>query len=187
MLTDKSMNQTLAKLSRLTGTLMNRLFIPVERLAAQGQFETTEPLHAIPDAARFGPAKERWGGAGVYGWLRYGFTVPEALDGKPLFFWPRTGFYEATLWVNGRIHSNYAAKFVEGSHGNHWCNRFTAAARAGETYDFALECYAYHTMPGTQPLSQEQFADFTYPVAPADICLREKKLRTVSGETMRVP
>ena len=173
MLTDKSMNQTITKLSRLTDTLMKRLFIPVGQLMPQGQFETTTPLHAIPDAAQFGQVKGRWGGDGVYGWFRYAFSVPEALEGKSLFLWPHTGFYEATLWVNGRIHSNYAAKFVEGSHGNHWCNRFTAAARAGETYDFALECYAYHTMPGTQPLSQERMGDFTYPVAPADVCVRD--------------
>ena len=102
--------------------------------------------------------------------------MPEELDGKALFFWPRTGFYEATLWVNGRIHSNYAAKFVEGSHGNHWCNRFTPAAKAGETFDFAMECYAFHTMPGTQPLSDERQADFTYPVAPADICVRDDEV-----------
>ena len=176
MLTDKSMNQTINKLTRFTSTLMKRLFIPVGQVEALGLYETREPLHDIPDASLFGPAKERWGGEAVYGWFRYAFTVPDELDGKALFFWPHTGFYEATLWVNGRIHSNYAAKFVEGSHGNHWCNRFTPAAKAGEIFDFAMECYAFHTMPGTQPLSDERQTDFTYPVAPADICVRDDEV-----------
>ena len=176
MLTDNSMNQTVSKLSRFVNTLMQRLFIPVGQAEALGLYETREPLHAIPDASLFGPLPDRWGGEGVYGWFRLRYTVPQALAGKALFFYPHTGFYEATLWVNGTIHSNYAAKFVEGSHGNHWCNRFTPAARAGETYDFAMECYAFHVMPGTQPLSDETQRDFTYPVASVDICVRDDEV-----------
>ncbi|MBO4298979.1 MAG: alpha-mannosidase [Clostridia bacterium] len=176
MLTDKSMNQTVTKLKRFTATLMDRLFIPVGQAEAKGLYQTTQPLHAIPDASLFSPTPERWGGEGVYGWFLMDYTVPEALDSKALFIRPRTGFYEATLWVNGVIHSNFAAKFIEGSHGNHWCNRFTASAKAGEAFAFAMECYAYHDMPGTQPLTGEALADYTYPVAPTDICMRDDEV-----------
>ncbi len=176
MLTDKSMNQTLAKLNRLLHTLKDRLFTPVGQAEPLGLYETRQPLHEIPDDALFGSQGERWGGEAVYGWFRFSYAVPPELEGKALFFWPRTGFYEATLWVNGRIHSNYAAKFVEGSHGNHWCNRFTPAAKAGEVFDFALECYAFHNVPGTQPLSHESRTDYTYPIGPAHICLRDDEI-----------
>ena len=176
MLTDRSMLQTVAKLDRLVATLRERIFIPVGQADCLGLYETREPLHAIPDESRFGPATARWGGEGVYGWFRLRYETPAALAGRALFLYPHTGFFEATLWVNGRIHSNYAAKFNEGSHGNHWCNRFTASAGAGEVFDFALECYAWHDMPGTQPLADERMKDYTYPVAPAEVCVRDDEV-----------
>ncbi|MBR0462818.1 MAG: alpha-mannosidase [Clostridia bacterium] len=179
MLTEKSMQQTLGKLQRFTRTLRNRLFIPVASIEAKGLYETRTPLHQIPDRSLFGPVSKTWGGEGVYGWFVMEYTVPVELDGKPLFLYPHTGFYEATLWVNGCIHSNYAAKYIEGSHGNHWCNRFTPAAQAGESYQFALECYAFHDMPGTQPLTCERQESYVYPCAPADICLRDDEVMDV--------
>ncbi len=173
MLTDRSMEQTVKKLTRFTNTLMKRLFIPVGQAEQLGYFGTREPLHSIPDVGLFSATPEHWGGEGLYGWFLMRFAVPKELDGRALFLYPHTGFYEATLWVNGKIHSNYAAKIVEGSHGNHWCNRITPAAKAGETFDFALECYAFHDVPGTQPLESERWTDYTYSVAPTDICVRD--------------
>ena len=173
MLTERSMSQTVRKLQRLTHTLRERLFIPVGQAELLGCFQTTEPLNRIPDAALFSPAPARWGGEGVYAWFRLRYRVPEVLAGKALFLYPHIEYFEGTLWVNGKIHSNYAAKFNEGSHGNHWCNRFTASAVAGETYDFALECYAWHHVPGTVPLRDESLKDYTYAVAPTDVCVRD--------------
>lgn len=177
MLSDQSMEQTVSKLDRLAQMLKDRLFIPVGEAEMLGLYETKEPLHEIPDASLFGPLSQRWGGDGVYGWFRMKYTVPEELDGKALFLWPRLGFYEATLWVNGCIHSNYAAKFVEGSHGNHWCNRITASAHAGENIDLALEGYCWHTGPGSQPLVRDTRKDFTYPVDRVDVCVRDEAVR----------
>ncbi len=176
MLTDHSMNQTAGKLDRFVETLRERLFIPVGEARLTGCFQTTEPQNAIPADALYGPVPGRWGGEGVYAWFRMEYTVPDSLDGKPLFLWPRIGFYEGTLWVNGRIHSNYAAKFNVGSHGNHWCNRFCAGARAGESFRFDLECYAWHDMPGTQPLDDERMRDYSYPVDRTDVCVRDDEV-----------
>lgn len=175
MFTEKSFEQTIAKLKRLTQTLYARLFTPVGHAQKQRQYQTTAPLHQIPDEALFSPVGEmsRWGGEGMYGWFKAEYTVPAELDGQALYLFPRTEFYEATLWVNGEIHSNYAAKFVEGSHGNHYCNRIAAHAKAGETFHLALECYAYHDMPGTQPLTNIRFKDYTYPIGSMDVCIRD--------------
>ena len=147
MITENGMNQTKNKLTRFIGTLKSLMFRPVGSIETT-LYQTKQPLNEIPDARLFKPADSpAWGGDGVYGWFKGEYTVPAELDGKAIFLWPRMKFYEATLWVNGKIHSNYAAKFVEGSHGNHYCNRITPCAKAGEKFDFALEGYAYHDMP----------------------------------------
>ena len=175
MLAARSMEQTLTKLERFCGTLKNRMFIPAGEAQICGFCQTREPLRQIPDAKDYGPVPlDRWGCEGEYGWFRMEFTVPKELQGKALFLYPHLGFYEATLWVNGRIHSNYAAKYVEGSHGNHWCNRFTESARSGEMYRFDLEAYCFHLVPGTQPLSHAEITDFTYPMGGADVCVKDE-------------
>ncbi|MBQ8162088.1 MAG: alpha-mannosidase [Clostridia bacterium] len=170
------MIQTARKLERFADALHEMIFVKCGEAKAEGYFETLTPLSSIPSPASFGPVPETWGGEGKYGWFSLSFDVPPELDGKVLFLYPHTGFYEATLWVNGRIHSNYAAKYVESSHGNHWCNRFTAKARAGERYDFALECYAFHEVPGTAPFENTAQEDYTYPVRAADVCIRDDEL-----------
>lgn len=175
MLTARSFEQTIVKLKRLSETLYNRLFLPVGQAQNQRLYQTTIPLHQIPEEHLFSSIAEqtRWGGEGVYGWFKAEYTVPAELNGKALYLYPRTEAYEGTLWLNGALHSNYAAKFVEGSHGNHYCNRITASAKAGETFSFVLECYAYHDMPGTQPLLDEALKDYTYPIGPMEICIRD--------------
>ncbi len=177
MLTEKSVAQTLVKLKRLESTLERRLFQKVDEVAVRF-FQTAEPLHHIPEESQFGPlpAIGRWGGEGQYGWFRGAYTVPPELNGKDLFLYPRIGGYEATLWVDEKIHSNFAQKTLVGSHGNHYCNRFVACARAGAKVEMALEYYAYHQMPGCFPLTQESQEDFTYPLGPVDVCLRDDQV-----------
>lgn len=177
MLTQGSFRQTEVKLKRFVKLLAERTFQPVGQANLRSLYQTTEPTHHIPADSLFAPVGNtaEWGGDGMYGWFKADYTVPEELNGKALFLYPHIGFYEATLWVNGRIHSNYAAKFTEGSHGNHYCNRITATAKAGERFDFALECYAYHDMPGTMPLVTEDWK-FRYPIAPIDVCVRDDEI-----------
>ena len=174
MLTDRSMNQTVKKLQRLSQTLFDRMFIKVHSITDFDVFETKQALHEIPNAELFQPlaADRKWGGEGVYGWFRFSYTVPQALDGQALFLYSHIDAYEETLWVNGRIHSNYANKFVEGSHGNHYCNRINAKAKAGEKMEFALEAYAWHRVPGCMPLSNEAAESYIYHAGSMDICIR---------------
>ncbi|MBR3929896.1 MAG: alpha-mannosidase [Clostridia bacterium] len=178
MLTVRGFEQTRRKLERFCETLYQRLFTPVGQAQNLRIYETTRPLHEIPDDRLFSGVngREKWGGEGVYGWFKGEFVVPEELDGKALYLYPRMDAYEGTLWVNGKIHSNFAAKFVEGSHGNHYCNRITASAKAGETFSFALENYAFHDMPGTQPLFYETFSTYLYKMGGMDICVRDDEI-----------
>ena len=109
MITENGMNQTKNKLTRFIGTLKSLMFRPVGSIETT-LYQTKQPLNEIPDASLFKPADSpAWGGDGVYGWFKGEYTVPAELDGKAIFLWPRMKFYEATLWVNGKIHSNYAA------------------------------------------------------------------------------
>ena len=137
-------------------------------------YQTQQVLHAIPSQENFGSLPETWGGEGAYGWFRGSYTVPAELDGQALFLRPLTDGYEATLWVNGCVHSNYARKEIVGSHGNHYCNRIRAKAEAGERIELALEYYAYHRMPGTQPLQYEAQDSFVYRVGDVQVCLRDE-------------
>ncbi len=175
MITDPGLNQTIRKLERLCDTLYARMFQPVGTARVLGIYETRTPLHTPPDAELFTAPGSRWGGEGVYGWFHLSYTVPEELSGRALYLMPEMRYYEATLWVNGCIHSNYAAKFVESSHGNHWCNRFAEKAAGGETYDFMLECYAWHDVPGNHPLSEERLPDYTWETGNASVMIRDEQ------------
>lgn len=173
MITDKAVGQTQKKLTRFLSTLEARFFRPVDTVDMQF-YQTQQVLHAIPSQENFGPLPETWGGEGAYGWFRGSYTVPAELDGQALFLRPLTDGYEATLWVNGCVHSNYARKEIVGSHGNHYCNRIRAKAEAGERIELALEYYAYHRMPGTQPLQYEAQDSFVYRVGDVQVCLRDE-------------
>lgn len=177
MLAPNSMIKTLEKLNRLAGMLQERLFVPIGQAQGLRLYETTTPLHEIPAEGLFKeiPESRTWGGDGVYGWFRCSYTVPQEYDGKALYLYNHIGAYEGTLWVDGRMHSNYAAKYVEVTHGNHYCNRITGAAKAGQTFEFALECYAYHDMPGTQPFENEEH-NYIFPIGSLDVCLRDDEV-----------
>ncbi len=177
MLAEKSVAQTLAKLKRLESTLERLLFQKAGEVHVRF-FQTAEILHQVPEEDRFGPLPEsgQWGGESQYGWFLGTYVIPSELEGKDLFLYPRIGGYEATLWVDGKIHSNFAQKTLVGSHGNHYCNRFQTNARAGSKMDIALEYYAFHDMPGTQPLTDEIYAGYTYPIGPVEVCLRDDEI-----------
>lgn len=177
MITNKAVGQTLKKLRRFLTSLEGRFFKPVGTVDMRF-FQTFDVLHEIPDDSCFGPLPENgmWGEEWAYGWFKGSYEVPEALAGKALYLRPLTGGYEATLWLNGRIHSNFATKEVVGSHGNHYCNRIRKEAVAGEKLDIALEYYAYHRVPGTQPLVSEALPTHTYAIADTQICLRDDEV-----------
>ncbi len=173
MLTNQSMLQTAAKLDRFCQTLRGRLFVPQCEVPLTAFSQSATPHHAIPEG-EYGPdIPDAWGGEGVYAWFRMHFTVPDALAGRSLYLWPRMGYYEGTLWVDGCIHSNYASKIIMHSHGNHYCNRFAESAEAGRAYTFDVECYAWHDMPGTSPLSNES-VPHVYKTGGAAVCTRDE-------------
>ena len=178
MISNKAVGQTLKKLRRFMTTLEERFFVPVGTVNDMRFYQTFDVLHEIPADDKFGPLPEsgKWGEEWAYGWFKGSYTVPEELAGKTLYLRPLSGGYEATLWLNGRIHSNFATKEVVGSHGNHYCNRIVKSAAAGEKLDIVLEYYAYHRVPGTQPLLSEALPTHTYDIRETQVCLRDDEV-----------
>ena len=178
MITNKAVGQTLKKLRRFLTTLEQRFFVPVGTVDNMRFFQTFDVLHQIPDDTCFGPLPEsgKWGEEWAYGWFKGSYEIPEKLSGRTLYLRPLTGGYEATLWLNGRIHSNFATKEIVGSHGNHYCNRIVTDAKAGDKLDIVLEYYAYHRVPGTQPLVSEALPTHTYDIADTQICVRDDEV-----------
>ncbi|MBE5767209.1 MAG: alpha-mannosidase [Clostridiales bacterium] len=180
MLPEKNILRTIEKQKRLIAMMREMLYTNVGKADIRGIYQTKEPLHEIPDDSMLSPLPEDkvWGGEGVYAWFKGSYTVPAELDGKILYAYPKTTYYEGTLWVNERITANFAAKIFAGPHGNHYSKRFTPmeGAKAGEKYEFALETYAWHEVPGTQPFLSERLPTHFYKVDDFDICVRDDEL-----------
>ena len=174
MLNDVQIERMLGKLTRLEETMQPYLFATVDHLAVR-RHETRERLHDIPPESAGWTAVEggdTWGGEGMTCWFRGRYTVPQRLAGQDLFLWPELGGYETMLWVDGVPAGIYAAKIIEGSHGNHYCDLLVRAAQAGQSIDVALESYAGHYIVGTQPFETAPRGDFRFACQGVRVCVK---------------
>lgn len=177
MMSEKQIARTLEKLIRLETTLAELLFRKVGE-AEMRRYQTGERLHEIPAEDLFTACAvgDTWGGDDAFCWFRGRFTPGPELDGRRLYLYPKTTGYEAMLWVNGEPAGAYAAKFIENSHGNHYCVMLADSARAGAAIDIALEYYAGHFNIGSVPLKNDETRDFLYRVGPADVCVKDERV-----------
>lgn len=174
MMTERQIERMLSKLVRLEATLSDKLFQKVDTVQMQW-FHTRERLHQVPALSVFSSYKENapWGGKGAYCWFRGSYTPPAELAGTALYLYPKITGYEAMLWVDGIPHGIYAAKFVEGSHGNHYCDALTMQADPAKALDIALEYYAGDYCIGCMPLIIEENRDFQYHTGDVDVCVKD--------------
>ena len=156
MYTEIQLDRMLGKLKRYEEMLEPKLFTVVDTVEMKA-FLTDGSHHSVPEESCFSHCEDGtvFEGEGIYCWFRGGYTVPEALEGKTLFVYPRIKGYEGMLWVDGKPYGNFAAKFIVHSHGNHYCDMLRQNARGGEHIDIALEYYANHYIKGTQPFLVE--------------------------------
>ena len=177
MYCEKQQQRIIGKLVRFEETLERLTFTKIDEITMK-KYQTQEPLDTIPDDSLFTPCEkgEEWGGEAMYCWYKGAYQVPEQYAGQNLYLRPRIGYYEAMLWVDGVPHGIYTTKISVNSHGNHHCDRIRTNAKAGETIDLALECYAYHYMLGTQPFQDEAFRSFMYPYNGAEICVKNDEI-----------
>ena len=124
--------------------------------------ETQEHLRKPPMAEDMQEIKPgtKWGKEYGNLWLRTSFTVPETLAGQQLCVIPDVHATEIFCFKNevpcGIINSKN--DFLGG---NHSAMFLETDAVPGTTIDIALECYAGHDCPGTQPY---EFYDWNGPV-----------------------
>lgn len=177
MYTENQLERMFAKLKSLEKRLEPKLFQAVASVP-MGAFLTDGSHHDVPEDSCFTPCEDGkvFEGEGIYCWFKGEYTVPEELDGKRLFVYPKIRGYEGMLWVNGRPYGNYAAKFIEHSHGNHYCDMLCKEARGGETIEMAFEYYANHYIKGTQPFLVEAQRFYRIEYHPVDICLKDEEL-----------
>ena len=175
MMANRQIERMMQKLQRFENTLSEMIFQPVAQVEMKW-YKTAERLHQIPKESFFTSCEngEAWGGENAYCWFRGTYTPAKELEGKKLYLYPKTTGYEAMLWTNGCPKGIYAAKFIEGSHGNHYCDMLTMHAESGKPIDIALEYYAGNFCIGTIPLINEEFRTFQYEVGPADICVKDE-------------
>lgn len=177
MYTEIQLKRMFEKLKRLEEMLEPRLFQVVDTIPMKA-FLTDGSHHSVPEEDCFEDCKDGtvFEGQGIYCWFLGEYRVPEELDGKRLFVYPRTEGYEGMLWVNGRPYGNFASKILVNSHGNHYCDMLREKARGGERIRIALEYYANHYIKGTQPFKTEAQEKYEIIYHPADICLKEEEL-----------
>jgi len=175
MMADRQIDRMLRKLVRLEMTLGERMFQVVDHVEVKW-YQTRERLHQIPDASFFSACEkgDSWGGTDVFCWFLGTYIPGEELQGRTLYLYPKTTGYEAMLWVDGLPRGIYAAKFVEQSHGNHYCDMLVGSAQAGQPVSIALEYFAGNFCIGTLPLVNEEKRDFRYQVGSMDICIRDE-------------
>lgn len=177
MYTERQLDRMLGKLKRLEEMLEPRLFTVVDTVPMKA-FRTDGSHHSVPQEGCFAECEDGmvFEGEGIYCWFRGQYLVPEALEGKTLFIYPRIQGYEGMLWVDGKPYGNFASKMIVGSHGNHYCDMLRQGANAGERIDIALEYYANHYIKGTQPFKTEAQKTFEIIYHPVDICLKDEEL-----------
>ena len=177
MYTEKQLERVFEKLRRLDEMLESKIFCVVDTVPMKA-FPTDGSHHSVPDEACFSEYEDGkvFKGEGIYCWFKGVYTVPEALDGKTLFVYPKIQGYEGMLWVDGKPYGNFASKHIVHSHGNHYCDMLRQNVHAGEQIEMAFEYYAHHFIIGTQPLELDAQSSFEIVYHPVDICLKDEEL-----------
>lgn len=176
MLNDRQLMRMFEKIERFQQQMEQRIFQKVGELADVTLYETADRLYEIP-ANGYRPVEEgqEWGAECGFGWFRGSYTVPETLDGRELFLYPKLGGGETLLYVDGKPYGIFARKHQTSAAGHHYCDRIRAAAKAGETIRIDMEAFAGRYVRGTQPFQEkERWAGahrFTY--RSVDVCVKD--------------
>ena len=147
---EKYTEKLLTQYKQAMDAYAQQIFIPMDHLSKVQSLCTKEHLR-LPPAAGLSPIQEgdSWGGSWENIWLCFDLTLSEAYIGKKVWLVPHTGATEILGFLNGApcglINSKH--DFVGGMHSA----LFIADCKEPASYQVALECYAGHFHPGTQP------------------------------------
>ncbi|MBQ7725721.1 MAG: alpha-mannosidase, partial [Clostridia bacterium] len=117
-----------------------------------------------------------------YAWIRSKVTVDEELAGKKLLLKPCVGLVEGLLFLNGKASGIFdVCPDLPADFRLHEVQPLTHEAKAGETYEIAIECYAGHKLLGTRPYENGEVDKWSfYPADPVrtfcslDLVLRDE-------------
>ena len=146
-------SQLIRKVRRMVDTYSSLMFEPVAQLSVDF-LETMEHLRSVPSPDRNWQTIEsgsHWGKPWSSAWFRSSFTIDASSAGRPLYLRARTGAVETLLWVNGAPRGIYTHPVDAVPLGNHHTLLLSSPEPEGTRFDIALESYAGHPIPGTQP------------------------------------
>lgn len=145
-------------------------FVPVATLEME-MAETRKHFRAAPDLD-YRPVSEgtTWGDSWSNAWFRGSVTVPQELDGQTVYLRAETGAPESLLLVDG-VHRGVFDPF-------HPVRLLDLKATGGKTYSVALEAYAGHSFPGTQPYEYVRPTENAVEVTPGCRTFRRVELVT---------
>ena len=143
------------------------------------------------DHLRTPPAKDimkpistgsKWGGEYMTMWLTFSYTVPEEYAGRQIYVMHDTSAVEIFGFTNGHPTGIINSKndFIGGGHSAYLV---TNSAKAGETYEVSLECYAGHTCYGCDAYSSydaddtKPNSDFIKDYNGLTVCVLEEAIR----------
>jgi len=177
MLCEKQIHKMLEKLVKFEDVLYRAMFEKADEVAVM-KYETKEPLNDIPDISLFSPigAGEEWGEEWAYAWFTGRYAVPDALDGKDIYLYPKLGGHEGMYFVDGRAMGTFCSNVVVMGHGNHYCNLIRKGAKAGEAIDIALEYYAGHFVIGSDPWNENKRGSYRHTYNSVDIYTKNEEI-----------
>ena len=85
--------------------------------------------------------KQYWGGRDTYIWFRHRFTVPQALDGKILWYSVEAGDSGYWQWANPQMCLYLNGQCIAGMDSNHRDVEFTQCAEGGKDYEVYISGY----------------------------------------------
>lgn len=178
MMNQPQIERMLSKLKQLEETLDPYIFEKQDELTVL-KYETADTLSAVPvdDGCYHAVTKgQEWGGERMYCWFKSEYTVPKALANQPIYIYPRFGGYEALLFVDGVPYGNFAYKLSMVGHGNHYCDLLCLNPKPEQKLDIAIEGYAGHNFPGTQPFEVIEQRTLRYSYESIDICTKNQDI-----------
>lgn len=156
--------KTLDKLRQIESIYLARIFEPVIALESV-YFETDAHLRAVPGPeSPWQPCPEGtpWGKAWGSAWFLAEARIPAPLAGEPVYLCARTGAVEALFWLDGEPAGIFNFDPFVRSRGDHRAQLICGAADPHRMYRLAVEGYAGHPTPGSQPWERPETQDI-YP------------------------
>ncbi|MBO7519313.1 MAG: hypothetical protein J6T73_00910, partial [Clostridia bacterium] len=169
--------KTVDKVKRLYGEYRKFLYNKVLELPCE-ILEIPAPENTPGARARFNTVMpesgwkevkpgDKWGGEFSYAWIRSKYAVGKETEGKKLLLRPDTGLVEGLLFVDGKAGGIFdLCPDIPSDFRLHEVQPLTDNAKAGDTFEIAIECYAGHRVLGTRPYDNGEVDKWSF--YPAD-------------------